>query len=215
MNTFRHLGPSDSDGDFSTEELLEQHDPYIVALARKQVPRNITSPETLADDIDELAQNTRIRLWMSLQKGSIANPRAYIRSIVYTEAVNMVRRHKPAFQLPLDDYGELYQGRLLLSPGEGMQDPSVELEEEEMTTEFIQTTVDAVLKLPPRQQQAMICSLKDQLDNILTLVESFRDKQVDIESMHWPEEKDEAQRLYASLSIAWKKLRTLKQSYVL
>jgi DNA-directed RNA polymerase specialized sigma24 family protein len=135
---------------------------------------NVVRPELLGDEIDDLAQTTRIKYWLISQKEQIACPKAYIRSIIHNESVNMVRQHKPALPLPKDEDGELYQGNVMVAVGEGMQ---------------------------------------DQLEDILPLVEAFMDHGMDIEAINWPMEKDEMQRLRASLSIARKKLRSRKKRY--
>ena len=206
-----HLtGPSAYDSDFDVDALLEQHDEYIVALAKKYLPRTIAPAEVLDLEIDELAQNSRIKLWLALQKRKITHPRSYIRCIVQTESVDMIRQHKPILPLLTDEDGELKQGNLLAIPGEGMQDPLYELEREEMMADYIAKAVDDVLKLPACQQSAMICALKDQLDDVLLLIEAFKKRQVGIEAVDWPEKKEEIQRIRASLSIARKKLRSLK-----
>jgi len=212
METPNLPGPSAYDSDFDVDAVLEQYDEYIVALARKNIPHTVAPPEVLDLEIDELAQNSRIKFWLTLQKRQITHSKTYIRSIVQNESVNLLRQHKPFLSLPADEDGELYQGDLLVTPSEGMQDPLDELEREEMIADYITKAVDDVLKLPACQQFAMICSLKDQLDDVLLLIEEFKDHQVGIEEINWPEEKEEIQRVRASLSIARKKLRSLKKS---
>jgi DNA-directed RNA polymerase specialized sigma24 family protein len=211
MNIPNLPGPSAYDNDFDVDKMLEDHDAFIVALARKNVPYNVTSPELLDLDIDELAQNTRIKLWIASQKKRITCLKAYIRCIVRSQSVNMVREHKPVLPLPTDEDDELYQGNLLIILGEGMQDPLAELEQDEMIAEYITKTVDEVLKLPPRQQLSMICSLKEELDDLLLLVNAFKDRGVDIEIVNCPEEQEEIQRYRASRSVARKKMRSLKK----
>jgi hypothetical protein len=89
-----------------------------------------------------------------------------------------------------------------------MRDPAYEVEQEEYLTNSLTQTVDEVLALPPCQQRAVICSLKDRIDNVLLLIETFGEHQVDIEQVSWPEERDERQKCRASLAVARKKLRT-------
>jgi DNA-directed RNA polymerase specialized sigma24 family protein len=212
MGTPNLPGPSAYDSDFDVDKILEEYDAYIVALARKNVPHNITSPEMLDLDIDELAQNSRIQLWIASQKNQITSLKAYIRCIVRTQSVNMVREHQSVLPLPTDEEGELYQGNLLVTPSEGMRDPVEELEQEETIAEYITKTIDEVLKLPPRQQLSMIGSLREELDDLLLLVNAFKERGVDIEMVNCPEEKEEVQRNRVSLSVARKKLRTLKKN---
>ncbi len=136
------------------EEILRQQDGYILALARKKVSRNGIHPGLLDLEIDELAQNIRIKLWCALQKTQIIDLQAYIRCIAYTESVNLVRKRKFIVPLPEDKDGELFQGDVLVMPSEGMQDPSWEFEQKELMTEYMNKIVDAVVMLPPRQQEA-------------------------------------------------------------
>ncbi len=209
------LGASAFDSEYDVnkiDEILRQNDAYILALARKKVPRYIASPDVLDLEINELAQRARIKLWRTLQKRHITHIKAYIRCIVHSESMDMVRRYKPNLTLPVDEDGELYQGDVLVAPSEGMQDPSYELEQKEMAAAYITQAVDALSSFPPCQQQVMICSLKDQLDDVLLLTKAFKKFEINIETVRWPLKKKEVKNLKASLSIARKKLQSL--SYI-
>src|SRR6266436_9495914 len=165
MGVSHMIGSSAYDSDCDVDELLERNDAYIVALARKKVPRNMIHPEMLSDEIDELAQKIRIKLWQASQKKKITSPRSYISCIAHSESVDMVRQRKFALPLPVYEDGEIYQGNLMILPGEGVQDPAEKLEHEEVIIEWIARVVEGVLALPPRQLHAMICSLKNQIDD--------------------------------------------------
>src|SRR5947199_6526549 len=102
-------------------DILERYDDYILALAHEQYPRHIASPEVLDLEIQELAQRSRIKLWRALQKRHITHLKPYIRLIVRSESIDMVRSYKPYLPLPIDEDGELYQGNVLVTPSEGMQ----------------------------------------------------------------------------------------------
>jgi DNA-directed RNA polymerase specialized sigma24 family protein len=195
------------------DEILRQNDDYILALARKKVPRHIATPEVLDLEINELAQRSRIKLWRALQKRHITHVKAYIRRIVHSESIDMVRRYKPDLPLPVDEDGELYQGDVLMVSGEGMQDPLYELEQKEMATEYITQAVDMLRSFPHCQRQVMICWLKDQLDDVLTLTKAFKKFEINIVS--WPAQKKEAIKLKASLSTAHKKMLSLKREHEL
>ena len=201
------VGPSAYDSDGEAEKILKEYDPYIVALARKKVPRNAVHPEMLADEIDELAQRVRFKLWLMLRRKRIVNLKLYIRCIVLTEVVEMVRRYKLTFPLPLDEDGELYQGNMLILLGEGMQDPAYEVEQAEALEVCTQDIVEAVLNLPPQQQRAMICSLQDEIDEVFPVLHLLQWHVTNIEEQHWPESKEGLQSMRASLSVARKKLR--------
>jgi hypothetical protein len=122
----------------------------------------------------------------------------------------MVRRHKPILPLPTDEDGELYFGSVMVMPSEGMQDPADELEREEVIADRITKLVDCVLALPPRQRHAMMCFLKEQIVNSLPLMEAFRSRGVNIEEVILPRKKEEVLRNRVLLSLARKKLRSLK-----
>jgi DNA-directed RNA polymerase specialized sigma24 family protein len=207
------LGVSAFDSEYDAneiDEILRQNDGYIFALAREKIPRHIASPEVLDLEIHELAQRSRIKLWRTLQKRHITHIKAYIKCIVHSESMDMVRRYKPSFPLPVNEDGELYHGDVLVAPSEEMQDPLYELEQKEMAAEYITQVVEALSSFPPCQQQVMICSLKDQLDDVLLLTKAFKKFKINIETRRWPSNKKEMKNLKASLSAARKKLRTLK-----
>ena len=205
-------GPSAFDSDYEAieiDEILRQNDGYILALAREQVARRLVSLEVLDLEIDELAQRSRIKLWKTLQKRQISNVKAYLRCIVRSESIDMIRCHKPHFPLPVDEDGELFQGNALVSPGEGMQDPLYELEQREMAAEYITRVAEALRAFPTCQQRVMICSLKERLDDVPLLTKAFKKCDIHIECMRWPAKKKEKKNLKASISITRKKLRSL------
>ena len=200
------LGPSAYDND--ADEILERYDMYIVALAQKRVPQNCVRIEALHDEIDELAQNVRIKFWLAIQKKRINNPQAYIRSIVYTEVVNITRRSPSALPFPLNKDGELYQCNPIIVQSQEMQDPICEVEQKEAIDELLEEATEEILRLPPQQQRAMICSLKEHLDDSLLVLNALG-KHVDIEEIRWPEKGKELRSLRSSLSVARKKLQTV------
>jgi DNA-directed RNA polymerase specialized sigma24 family protein len=200
------LSPSDYSEGSNADEVLERYDTYIVNLARKKMPHNIASPETLHLEIDELTQNSRIKLWLALKKRQITNPKAYIACIVHTESVDLTRKYKSVQPLLLNEDGEPFQENLIAKESERLQDPQEVLERNEMIADYMAWIVNEVLALPPCQQRAMICSLKDRLDDTLPLRNAFRSFGVDIESVNWPEEKSEIHKIKASLSAARRKL---------
>ena len=203
-------GASPYDSDYNSEEIdeiLRQHEDYIFALAREKVPRHLVSPELLDLEIQELAQRSRIKLWRTLQKTRITYIKAYIRAIVHSVSMDMIRGYRPDLPLLLDEDGEIYQGNVLATCSEGMQDPLYELEQQERVSEYITRVVSVLRSLPPCQRQAMICSLKDQLGDTLTLAQVFKNFEINIEAVRWPSKKKEVQNLRASLSVTRKKLR--------
>lgn len=194
------------------QQILEQYDAYIVTLARKMIPRKIVPPDVLDLEIDELAQKVRVKIWLSCQNRRITNPKAYIYRVARTESIDMLRQHKPTLPLPIDGDGELYQGNPLVQAVEEMRDPASKIEEEEALAEYIIKAVDGILALPACQEQAVICSLKDQVDDVAQLIQAFKAHNRDIEGVNWPAERSDKQRLKASLTVSRKKLRYLKQA---
>lgn len=205
--------PSLSTFDGSSIEVnksLERYYKYILELVRMQVPRSIVPPEKLDEEINDLAERTLIIFWSRLISGQIeiTSPKAYIRSIVHSQCVDLIRqlKRKPTFPLLTDQDGELYQGKALLIPSDGMQDPALEFEYEELITEVI----DDVLRLPHHQQYAMICLLKDEVGDTFPLVEEFAKHGVDIRTIDWPRDPLELHKLKSSLSPARRTLRSFK-----
>ena len=196
---------------YRIDEVVEKYDPHICALARKTVydTRMGTHPGLLEEEVDELAQRSRIKLWQVLQRRHITNPRAYIRRIVRTEFVNIIRQKLRAVPLSLNEEGELYQGQLLVERSEGMNDPAFEAEQLETIDHYIALVAYAVAKLPPRQQKAMICSLKEQLGNVRPFTEVCKNWDINTDSVAWPDGTDELRRLKACISPARKNMRSL------
>jgi len=161
-------------------------------------------------EVDELAQHIRLKLWRALQeKRTIVNPKAYITACAYTGAIDLFRYRKPVLPLPVDEDGELYQGELYVGQSEELQDPARIVEKEELISEYIVRIARATLGLPPRQRFAMICMLKDILDDIVPLIDAFKVHAINIEEIHWPGKKEDVHTLKVSLSLARKKMRSL------
>jgi DNA-directed RNA polymerase specialized sigma24 family protein len=192
------VGPDDSDP--PVEELLEQNDPYIVA----QVEKILAGSPDIAPHMerDELAQRVRINLWRALQERPIRNIKAYIRRIVHNEFVNVLRGREPPLPLPVTEDGEMLEGNILVTPGEGMADPAFEVEEQEAVANCAEKAAATISTLPPRQKAAMTALLYERLDNLILVVDSFKQFNVDIEAARWPAEEDEKRLCKASISAA-------------
>src|SRR5258708_34615555 len=67
------------DDSSDVEEILRQQDGYILALARKKVSRNGIHPGLLGLEIDELAQNLRIKRCLAVRNTQILALQASIR----------------------------------------------------------------------------------------------------------------------------------------
>ena len=84
-------------------EILESVDGFIQSQACSKVPRGVVPPEVLDLERDELAQQTRIKLWKALQVREVKNIKAYINVIIIHEVVNMVRKYRRSVPFPSDD----------------------------------------------------------------------------------------------------------------
>ncbi len=192
------LSPSNG-SNIEVNKSLERYYKYILELVRMQVPRGIVPPDELDEEIKDLAETTLIIFWSKLisEQIQITSPKAYIRYIVRSQCVDLIRqlKRKPTFPLPTDQDGELYQGKALLIPSDGMEDPALEFE---------------LLRLPHHQQYAMICLLKDEVGDTFPLVEEFAKHGVDISTIDWPRDPVELHKLKSSLSVARKKLRSFE-----
>lgn len=195
------------------DKSLERYYGHIVKLARIQVPRSMVPPEEFEDEVEELAQKALITFWPKLisKEHQIASPKAYLKHIVRSRSIDMLRQRKSmaTSRLLLDQDGELYQGNALIITGDGLCDPAVEFERKELIAEV----VDDVLELPAIQRYAMICELKDEVGDTFPLEEIFVKHGIDIKTINWPEDPIELQKLKSSLSVARKKLRASKSRY--
>ncbi len=195
------------------EEVLEQNEQFIISQARELMRRNsyIAHADVLDLEIDELVQCVRIKFWQALEeKRQIEYSRAYIKRIVYSEFIDMLRRKKPqrSLPLPVDEEGELYQGNMLITSSEGMADPAEVVEQQVEAEICMSEVVDAVIRLPERQQRVMVCSLRDRVDNLTQFEDAFEKRHKNVDMLQWPVEKSEKLLLQASLSSA--RLNVLK-----
>jgi len=174
---------------YRIDDILERYEAYIRALSRKTVYETHIQMRAhlLEEQTDELAQRSRIKLWQALQQKPITNPKAYIRCIVRTEVVSMIRQQVRSVPLSLNEEGEMFQGQLLVGRSEGMNDPAFETEQLEAIHHYISLVACAVAKLPPRQQRAMICSLKERLDDCKYFTEVCKNWAINTDSMGWPD----------------------------
>jgi hypothetical protein len=62
--------------------------------------------------------------------------------------------------------------------------------------------VGVVLQLPARQRHAMICTLRDRVDDPQLLVDAFKQNKCEMQQWQWPQMRKEKILLQASLSYA-------------
>lgn len=207
MSTIEYLGAADDD-ERSVEEVLLAYDSYIVAQARRCISQSTGPVNTVMLDLDadELAQMVRIKLWHVLEAREVMYLKSYIRRIVNSEFIDMLRRRKPTQSLPEDADGEISTGNLVAAASAGITDPAEVVEEQEEVACRMEEIVDAVLELPRRQQHVMICSMQERVDDPLQLSRALQDRQQDIRAWQWPQKKQDKQLLMASLSYARRSL---------
>jgi DNA-directed RNA polymerase specialized sigma24 family protein len=204
MKDFAASAPS-QEGDFASA-FLEEYDVYIQALVQTQFPFAIFAADVVDLEIDEMVQLIRIKLWVVLQNSSISYPKPYIRQTVRTMTIDQTRK-RGHVSLPVNDDGELNGGIPLITPSKGMCDPAYEIDSQEVDPDMLRCVATAVEKLPHQQQYALICRLKDRIDDALVLIDSLQNLKVDPETVCWPEDEDEKKCLKVSLSVARKKLQ--------
>jgi DNA-directed RNA polymerase specialized sigma24 family protein len=194
------------------EAVLVQYDAYLAKQVYDcmRLHPDVIRPELLDLETDELVQRVRIKFWHALEDKHIEYPKTYIKRIVNSEFIDLVRRIKPRYtlDLPVDEEGELYQGHMLIAISGGMADPALEYEEQVKASERIQEVVDAVLALPARQQHALICDMRDRVDDLEALTKAFKERKANIEQWQWPEQRHEKLLLRASLAYARLKVGT-------
>lgn len=184
------------------ETILERFDRYIVTQVHHLLlSRNCPSGSAGLDlEIDELVQRVRIKFWQALERRHIRYPYAYIRLIVQSEFVDMIRRQKPFLLLLTEE--EWSHIEVEASSDLNIPNPVDEVEQQVEACIRLDETIRNVLNLPPRQQFAMICSLRDRVDDPVQLINAFKAHRIDIEAIQWPAERAEKQLLQASLAPA-------------
>ncbi len=191
------IRPAEAETD---EMVLEAIDGYIVIQAKKLVYR--LHPPMYGDvsdlEADELAQRARIKFWHTLQKGMIHRPYPYVKRVIYSEFIDMRRQQKPVLPFIIDDDGGCRS--------QIIGDPADEVIQHIEDYALLQCIVQMVVELPPRQQLAMICFLRDVVDDLAQLASAFSRHHIDITDMRWPSELAERQLLRASLTVARRKL---------
>ncbi len=183
--------------------LLEQQDPYIRKLAFEMLhfdPR-----------FDELVQLSRIKLWQAAKARVILNHKAYIRCIVRSAYIELMRQKKNEDQLLVNEDGELVRGHILCGSSEGLRDPLVVLESREDLLERLNMLLDIAITLPPKQRKAFLCQLKERIDDPALLVEICRARNLDIESEELSGDQIEKHKQAASYTWAKKRARKLMQ----
>lgn len=188
------------------EAVLERLDGYIVSQVHRlggYYSRDM-HPAVLDLELDEIVQRVRIKLWQALEKRDIHYPYAYIKLIIQSEFIDMTRRQKPSLSVSIEE--DLIYAEVEMAVQQ-ITDPAEMVIQQIDGSTTLKEMIQAVAALPPRQQYAMICSLKEHVDDLRQLIEAFKVYKMDIQAIEWPGGKAEKQLLYASLIPAKKALR--------
>lgn len=204
--------PSVEQEPMSIEEFLSVYDAYIQQRARWQFPRGFVSVEILDLEMDELVQETRIKLWKILQKQKIVHARLYIRLVVRCLIVNMLRRPRHTVPLSFDEDEENIVWSNLVEASWLVPDLADEYEGYDLIVDILEQTVEQVVTFPPRQKLALLCLLKEHFAGESYLVQILESQGLDVEMIFWPEDKGEKQRLKASLPSARKRLKLIREN---
>jgi DNA-directed RNA polymerase specialized sigma24 family protein len=203
-----HFGVSPEDHDPDPEETLARYHPYIVALVKQRALRstNFARPGQFDLEVDEMAQRVLIKYWQALAVKHIEYHKAYLKTMVCNEFNDLSRKRKQPLPLLTDDDGEWYLGDAEELERAWTVDPADEFEEGESLAELMDSTADALTKLAPRQQQAMICEINERIDATLQLIQALRKHRVEVKTVDWPEDEADKVLLKASLSPARHKM---------
>ena len=195
---------SQKEAEESSEEILKRYDWYIVVQAKRIVRLYpaLAHQAVMDLEIDELIQRVRIKLWRTLEKRTILYPHNYIKRMIRNQLIDMQRQMKPTVPLPIDEEEEWQFSEAIGITLAHTSDPAEEVEQRIESSSLLEKTVPLVLRLPPRQRLAMMCSLKERVDDLVELVNSFQAYQTDIERVSWPAEHHNRRVLQASLVVA-------------
>jgi len=205
MMTHNEVSFFTHDSDADVQETLVRLDPYIVALVHSMAGRltGFVSQALLDLELDDVAQEVRIRFWMALRVKHIVYPKAYIRRIISNTFNDWLRKHR-YLSLSFDENGEIATGEVLFASKESAADPLEVLEQQENYTELLELTAQSIASMDKarRQQHVAICSLKERVDDLLQFTEALHKHSIDATSFQWPSDEDGEKLLKASLAPA-------------
>jgi hypothetical protein len=166
MNTPR-IDVDENPQRLTSEELVRQLDSYIIMRVTQKMQRNakFMYTATFDLDVDEVIQQVRVKLWNAAQKQEIRNLKVHTACLISTTIVDLFRSHKRITSLPLYDEGEPYVGNLLIDLGQGLDDPSYEVDQEASIKELLGRVRHERVKFPPSQRFALLCALNERIDD--------------------------------------------------
>ncbi|GHO92183.1 hypothetical protein KSF_022310 [Reticulibacter mediterranei] len=185
----------------NVDAILLQIEPSIVALTRR-----IAYADLSDWDCDEIAQLVRIKLAPILAEKRIVNLPAYLNITVRHEVYSYLRGRKTFLPLFMDEDEDACFPPFPGITTQGMDDPQMEIEQQEALLELLDRVVAAVLELPAMQRKATICFLWDRIDDPVLLQAAFLKYRIDITKTVWPDNIYAKQKLQASRSVARRSL---------
>lgn len=199
------IAPEDCDPPINA--LVAHYEPYIRMQVKRKAPiyRILVHPDVLDMELDDIAEDVLIGFWQKLRTSMIHHPEAYIQRMIDYAFLDILRRQKrqgvPVLlsMIPDDDPS---QESLLEICDETAPDPEIDLIQQESASLLAKRLVRALRQLPPRQKQAMECSLHEHLAEISQFGPTFTACHVHIENAQWPGIEEEKRRLKASLFAA-------------
>jgi RNA polymerase sigma factor (sigma-70 family) len=205
--TGTHNQPVTQDVGSDIAQRLEEFDSYIVKQGEAfgHMYACIAHPDVLDLEVKEIIQRVRIKLWETLKKqNTIVHYKSYIQRMVRNAFIDASRRQKK-FSLPLilDEYGEI-EGCVLTPQSEYIADPASVIEQRIEADALVNTVVEAITYLPERQQYAMVCFLRERVDDLNQLDSTFEAYKLNVDVMRWPSKAAEKQLLKASIPPARK-----------
>lgn len=193
---------------------LEQLAAYARREARKRLPRHTVHPDTLDLEVDELAQDALIRLWLVTQNEPVLHQESYLRITIKNGSIDMARKYHrhPLVPLPLTEDGEVhlnYENALQGIQSDDLQDPSEAFIHAESLRERVEQYAAGIAELAPQQQEGLLCTLNDQHSEASALLaEALKKYAIELEAHNWPQDERKRQSLKSSRSVARKKLRS-------
>jgi len=194
--------------------LLEQFDPYIIMQGEAfgRTHSYLAHPAILDLEIKEVIQHVRIKLWEKLQEQhSITHYKTYIKSMIRNAFIDEMRKKKHLLPLLTDEYGEI-EGTLVAIYSAYTLDPASAFEQRVEADELIDIVVEAIVQLPERQKFAILCQLRERVDDLIQLDSILQAHAVNANTIVWPSKLAEKQLLKASIPPARKKIRQHLQS---
>ena len=188
--------------------LLEQFDPYIVMKGEAfgRTYSHFAHPAVLDLEITEVIQRVRIKLWEKLQaQHSITHYKTYIRNMIHHAFIDEIRKKKFFLPLLTDEHGEI-EGTLVAIYNDYSLDPASAFEQRVEANELINSVVEAIVHLPERQKLAILCQLRERVDDLIQFDSTLQAHEVEANTIVWPSKPAEKQLLKASIPPARKKI---------